>query len=268
MNTTIRALYIYPLKSARGVECARVRLTATGFEWDRQWMLTAPDGRFLSQRTHPQLACVVARLTDSTLVLDAPGLPALELPLEPSGEVVPVRVHDDRCVGLDAGEAAATWATRVAGHPARLVRAPPAPERRASARFAGVVPAPMGFADGFPVLVCNTASLEDLNTRLPAPIPMDRFRPNIVLGGFDAWAEDHIDALAIGDVRLALVKPCTRCTIPAVDQATGRPGTDPAPALKAFRFDRALRGVTFGENAVIAAGLGRELTRGAACTAS
>jgi uncharacterized protein YcbX len=123
----------------------------------------------------------------------------------------------------------------------------------------------MGFADGFPVLVCSTASLEDLNRRLPARIPMERFRPNLVLEGLPPWAEDRIDTITVGEVTLRLVKPCTRCTIPSIDQCTGEPSTDPTPVLRQFRFDKLLRGVAFGENAVIVTGIAREIERGTTC---
>ena len=123
----------------------------------------------------------------------------------------------------------------------------------------------MGFADGFPVLVCSEASLADLNERMARSVPMNRFRPNVVLKGLPAWAEDEIESISVGDIVLRLVKPCTRCTIPSVDQRRGVFSTDPAPVLRTFRFDRTLRGITFGENAVIAAGAGCELERGAKC---
>jgi uncharacterized protein YcbX len=176
-----------------------------------------------------------------------------------------VRVHQDRCVGLDEGADAAEWASRAAGEAVRLVRVPAHGERRANPTFAGTVPAPMGFADGFPVLVCNAASLADLNARLPSVIPMERFRPNVVLEGLPAWAEDRIDTLTLGEVTLRLVKPCTRCTIPSIDQRTGQPSIDPTPALRQFRFDKKLHGVKFGENAVIVAGVACEIERGATC---
>jgi uncharacterized protein len=262
---TATGLFIYPLKSARGIACGRVRLAATGFEADRQWMLVNVHGVFLSQRTHPQLACIVPELNAAELVLHAPGLPPLRLPRNCGGERLPVRVHQDRCVGLDEGADAAAWASRAVGEAVRLVRVPSHSERRANPTFAGTVPAPMGFADGFPVLVCNTASLADLNTRLSTGIPMERFRPNVVLEGLPAWAEDRINTLTLGDVRLRLVKPCTRCTIPSIDQRTGQPSIDPTPALRQFRFDKLLRGVTFGENAVIVTGVAREIERGAIC---
>jgi MOSC domain-containing protein len=86
-----------------------------------------------------------------------------------------------------------------------------------------------------------------------------------VLGGLPAWAEDRIETLTLGEVSLRLVKPCTRCTIPSIDQRTGRPGTDPTPALREFRFDKRLHGVCFGENAVIVSGVARDIERGATC---
>jgi uncharacterized protein YcbX len=265
---TVTGLFVYPLKSARGIACPRVRLAATGFEADRQWMLVNAHGVFVSQRTHPQLACIVPEFDAGELVLHAPGMPPLRLPRSCSGERLSVRVHQDQCVGLDEGTDAAEWASRAAGEPMRLVRVPAHSERRANPDFAGTAPAPMGFADGFPVLVCNHASLEDLNTRLPEAIPMERFRPNVVLEGLSAWAEDRIDTLTLGEVTLRLVKPCTRCTIPSIDQRTGRPSIDPAPALRQFRFDKLLRGVKFGENAVIVTGRAREIERGMACGVS
>jgi MOSC domain-containing protein len=265
---TIAGLFVYPLKSARGLACPRVRVSATGFEHDRQWMLINAHGVFLSQRTHPQLARVVPQMDAAGLVLHAPGLAPLRLPRACTGERRSVRVHQAVCVGLDEGAAAAEWASRVAGEPARVVRVPLRSERRANPTFAGTVPAPMGFADGFPVLVCNRASLEDLNTRLPQAIPMERFRPNVVLEELPAWAEDRIDTLSIGEVTMRLVKPCTRCTIPSIDQQTGELSTDPAPVLRQFRFSKTLRGVTFGENAVIVTGGEAVIERGAPCRVS
>ena len=249
----------------RGIAKPHVRVAATGFEWDRQWMLIDAQGTFLSQRTHPQLARLVPEVTPTALVLNAPGLPPFLLPLNDSGERLPVRVHKDLCVGVDQGHEASAWASRAVGDRVRLVRIPPQTERRANPAFAGTVPAPMGFADGFPVLVCNEASLEDLNERMPEVIPMERFRPNMILQGLPAWAEDRIDMLHVGELSLRLVKPCTRCTIPSIDQRTGLPSTDPAPVLRTFRFSRELLGITFGENAVITSGTGCQIERGATC---
>jgi len=262
---TVVDLFVYPVKSARGIAKARARLAATGFEWDRQWMLVDAKGTFLSQRTHPQLTRIVPEITDDALVLHASGVPALRVPLDNRGEHVPVRVWKDACVGVDQGGAAHEWVSGVVGQAVRLVRAAPDMERAANPEFAGATPAPLGFPDGYPLLVCNRASLEDLNQRLPQRLSMERFRPNIVISGLPAWAEDAVDTLTLGAVMLRLVKPCLRCSIPSLDPRSGEPSTDPLPVLRKFRFDRALLGVKFGENAVIAQGTGCEIERGAQC---
>lgn len=266
---TVAELFIYPVKSMRAIARERANLTKTGLEWDRQWMLVDASGTFLSQRTHPQLARFQPEITAESLVIRTPGRSPLEVPLScdgrRGGERIAVRVHRDRCIGVDQGREAAHWASEALAEAVKLVRVPPDPARVADPIFAGTVPAPMGFADGYPLLVCNQASLEDLNSRLSDAIPMERFRPNLVLAGLAAWAEDHIEALAIEGVMLRLVKPCTRCTIPSVDQRTGMRATDPAPVLRQFRFDRTLRGVTFGENAVVVTHSGCEIRRGSQC---
>ena len=262
---TVAALYVHPVKSARGIPRARVRLAATGFEWDRQWMLVDAKGKFLSQRTHPRLACIVPEITADALVLRAEGVPELRVPLETEGERLIVRVWDDACAGIEQGAAAHAWTSAVLGEPARLMRVAPGMERSANVRFAGSTPAPLAFPDGYPLLVCNQSSLEDLNYRLAQPITIERFRPNLVVTGLPAWAEDRIDAITVGEATLRLVKPCTRCTIPSRDPVTGDASIDPAPVLRQFRFDRSLRGVTFGENAVVVSGVGTEIERGAPC---
>ena len=262
MQVSVTGLFIYPVKSTRGIARERVSLISGGFEWDRRWMIVKPTGLFITQRSHPQLARIVPEVTPHALVLNAPGLPALWVPLGMRGARTAVRVWDDHVVGIDQGSEAEEWLTRAVGEPVRLVRAAPDMGRVANPNFAGATPAPIGFPDGYPLLVCNEASLEDLNARLPQPIPMERFRPNIVLTGLHPWAEDKIETLDIGSVTLRLVKPCTRCTIPSIDQQSGAPSTDPTPALKNFRFSKALRGVMFGENAVIARGVGEEIGLG------
>ena len=265
MASTIQELNIYPLKSARGIPQTRVRLAATGFEWDRHWMVIREDGTFLTQRTHPLLTRIVTELTGDGLLLTAAGFEPLVLPFAPRGAGRPVRIWKDDCQGLDQGDEAAAWVSRVLGEPVRIVRTPAAPDRRASPEYAGPNPSPIAFPDGYPILVCNRASLDDLNGRLPEALPMERFRPSLVVDGLSPFEEDRIASLEIGPVVLTLVKPCTRCIIPSTDQRTGVRGLDPLPVLRTFRFDRKLLGVTFGENAVISRGVGEFLERGAPC---
>jgi hypothetical protein len=265
---TVSGLFIHPVKSMRGIPYAQVRLSATGLEWDRQWMVVDARGTFLSQRTHPLLARIVPEITADALVLNAPDSPPLRVPFATPGDEVPVRVWKDSCVGVEQGAAAHAWVSRRLGRPVRLVRVAPDMARHANVQFAGNTPAPLAFPDSYPMLVCNEASLADLNERLCEQLPMERFRPNIVLEGLPAWAEDRIDTLSIGRVTLRLVKPCTRCAIPSLDHRTGDPATDPLPVLRKFRFNKALRGITFGENAVIVAGAGAAIERGAHCQVS
>jgi uncharacterized protein len=263
MTTRLAAISIYPVKACRRVDLAAARLGSTGLDGDRAWMVTRPDGRFLSQRTHPALARLVPRLEHGGLELSCPGLAPLVVHGEPGGARCEVAVWDDRMTAIDAGAVAAEWLARALGEPARLVRAAPDTRRFANRAWVGERDVPVSFADAYPLLVCTAGSLAALNARMPAPVPMERFRPNLVLDGLAPFAEDGIGAVRIGAVVLRFVKPCTRCTVPAVDQETGERATDPAPALKEFRYDRSLRGVTFGMNAVAESPPGAVLEVGA-----
>ncbi|MGH8259440.1 MAG: MOSC domain-containing protein [Steroidobacteraceae bacterium] len=263
---SVQALNIYPVKSARGTPLQSVTLAATGFEWDRQWMVVDATDSFITQRTHPRLARIEPSLDAGALVLRADSLAPLRIPLGAGGASVTVQVWNDTCTAQDAGDEASGWLSEAIGDSVRLVRVAPRMDRLANPRYAGVDPAPVTFVDGYPILVCNRASLEDLNARMPAPVPMERFRPNLVLEGLPPFAEDRIEALEIGAVALRLVKPSTRCVITSTDQRTGERSTNPLPTLRRFRFDRALKGVTFGENAVIGAGVAATISVGMRCT--
>jgi len=260
---SVESLHIYPLKSARGIDVGHAVLGATGLEHDRHWLLVNPDGRFLTQREHPRLALVHTALRGATLELGAPGLTALAVANGAPGVARRVRIWNDDVDAIDAGDAAADWASRAIGAACRLVRFDTRQTRLSSRDWTGDVAAPNQFADGFPILVANRASLDELNSRLTRPLPMNRFRPNIVLAGLAPWDEDRIDELRIGSVHLRLVKPCTRCRITTIDQDSGTPsGEEPLQALKSYRYDASLRGVLFAENAIILAGVGATLSAG------
>lgn len=264
---SLQSLHIYPLKSARGIDLARATLTATGLDHDRHWLLVDPRRRFMTQREHPRLATVRVALRGTTLELDAPGLPPLAVADEAPGPACRVRIWNDDCAAIDAGDAAADWASRALGTACRLVRFDMRQTRLSSREWTRELAAPNQFSDGFPLLVANRASLEELNSRLEQPLPMNRFRPNLVLAGLAAWDEDRIAELGIGAVRLRLVKPCTRCRITTIDQDTGTPtGEEPLQTLRGYRYDAALRGILFAWNAVILAGVGATLEAGQAVT--
>lgn len=250
----IASLHVYPVKSCRGIALEHARLTPTGIEHDREWMVTTPQGRFVTQRELPRLAVVGTALTPEQLVLTAPDRAPLQVPLADagSGAAREVVVWGDRCAARDAGEEAADWFTQFLGRPLRLVRFDGSRSRLSNPKWTGDVHAPNRFSDGFAVLILSRASLADLNARLATPLPMNRFRPNLVLDGVVPHAEDAIHELAAPGVRLRVVKPCVRCIITTTDQDRGeQQGNEPLATLRGYRNDRALKGVTFGQNAIV-----------------
>jgi uncharacterized protein YcbX len=268
---TISQLNVYPIKSCAGIALESARLFSHGLAYDRHWMLVDGEGGFVTQRQLPRLALVTTELSGDALIVRAPGRAALGTPLDAAAldgaRRVQATVWRDTVTALDTGDEAAQWFSDFVGVPLRLVRFDPAAERIANRQWTGETIAPMRFADGYPVLVVGEASLGDLNGRLASKgveaIPMNRFRPNLVLAGLEPYEEDYVDTLRIeadgGEVLLRVVKPCARCPIPTIDQATGaadpRWPNEPTDTLAAYRADRRLDGaVTFGQNAVVVAG--------------
>ncbi len=267
MSTTatarIAALYSYPVKSARGTGHAQATLTAAGLDGDRLWMVVTPEGRFLTQRELPRLALLAPELSPDTLVLRAAGSAPLAIARGRPGSACRVRVWRDDCAAFDEGDAVAAWLRQLLGRSCRLVRFDPAEPRLSDPAWTGALPAPNRFTDGFPLLLLGAESLRDLNARLPAALPVNRFRPNLLLEGLAAYDEDRIDELHAGSVRLRVVKPCTRCSITSTDQERGTvEGEEPLRTLKTYRYDTALRGVCFGQNVIVAGGAGETLRVG------
>jgi uncharacterized protein YcbX len=246
---TLAAIHCYPVKSCGGVSLARAELDRLGIRLDRAWMVVDPAGRFLTQREEPALARVRTELRDGQLVCRAPGAAPLELPQAGvAGPRREVQVWRHRGPGVDQGDAAAAWFEAAIGRACRLVRVPDDHARRVSPeRFPGE--AHTAFSDGYPLLLLSEASLADLNARLAEPVPMDRFRPNLVVRGCEPYAEDGWRRIRIGGVELAVVKPCPRCAIPTIEQGTGRrTGDEPLRTLAAYR--RGPEGALFGQNLV------------------
>ena len=269
MDATLAALTSYPVKSCRGIALAASRLTTRGLEHDREWMLVDRDGRFLTQRELPRMAQIVPELSASALYLSAPGLPAFSVPLDGNAGRMTVTVWRDTLGALDQGNDAALKLSRWLDKEVRLVRFDPGERRYCNPQYVGEHRAHHAFADGYPVLVISAASLADLNERLDDPLPMNRFRPNIVLEGVEAFDEDHFTEIDIGGaVTLRLVKPCTRCRITTTDQVTAQVGIEPLPTLASYRRNDALDGATFGMNAIVVAGAGAAIAVGDAVRAS
>jgi uncharacterized protein YcbX len=265
----VASLHVYPVKSCRGMDVDAFRVTETGPEWDRRWMIvTSADGRFITQRSHPAMARIAVAIAGGNLRLTGEDIAPLLVPLAHDGEARRVTIWDDGCLGVDSGDDAADWLAATLGEPLRLVRIDPSVPRLASTEYAGPGHYPVSFSDGYPVLMISRESLADLNRRLPEAVPMERFRPNVVIEGVAAYAEDAMVRFRFGYVVLRGVKRCARCAIPTTDQRTGarHPHQEPIRTLKEYRHDRALKGVVFGQNCVIDAGIGERLAVGAELT--
>lgn len=261
---TLAGLHVYPVKSCRGIALDEALLTDTGLAHDREWMIVTPAGRFLTQRELPRLALVGTRLEPGALWLSAPHVAPLEVPLGNAGTPAEVIVWRDRCAARDAGDGAARWLGELLGRDVRLVRFDAAQRRQSDVAWTGDARAYAKFADGYAMLAISTASLDDLNARLVNPLPMNRFRPNLVLAGLAPYGEDTLGEMRIGEtVRLRAVKPCIRCAITTTDQDTGAvDGAEPLSTLKTYRWNSRLHGVEFGQNVIVLAGAGAMLARG------
>jgi hypothetical protein len=262
MNARIAELNLYPVKGCRGIALREATLAETGLAvdgiGDREWVVVDADGEFLSQREFPKMALIETRLAAACLQLKAPGMLLLEVPFACEGDVVEVRVWDDRVAAVTQGEVADVWLSNFLGTSARLMRFDYEGRRLASHRYTGKVDAPYKFADAFPLLVTGMESLAAVNARLrrqgETPVTMDRFRPNLVLDGLPAFEEDYAGTLRIGATQLRPVKPCARCSVPGVDPATGEHSPVVTDLLAVMR--RTDDGVMFGVNAIVTGGAG------------
>ena len=264
---TLTALTLYPIKSCAGIPLAQAEVTAHGLAYggvrDREWMAVDPEGNLLTQREHPAMALIVPRIVGDAVELSAPDLPVLRLPIDTAplalAATMDVRVWDDFVQAWDCGSEAAEWFSHAIGATCRLARFHAGARRLASHKWTGGRDVPTLFADGFPMLVISEASLTDLNGRLRAQgraaLPMNRFRPNLVIGGIDAYEEDYAATIRIGAACLQPVKPCARCPMPSIDQDTGRFGPDPLDILQTYRANPLVDGgLTFGMNAILIEG--------------
>ncbi len=263
MSATLTDLHVYPIKSCRGIALESARLAPTGLTDDRHWMLVRPNGRFITQREYPRMALIDTALSADRLTMTAPGMSKIEVLRSGGGESRAVTVWKFDGRGVDCGDAAAAWASQFLETPLRLVMFDVSVPRVCSPEWTGETQAVTEFSDGYPILVISRASLAELNSRLPKALPMERFRPNVVIDGVDAYDEDRIHELRAGPVTLRIVKPCTRCSITTTDQQRGAvDGVEPLQTLKEYRFDKELRGVAFGQNVIIVEGVGETLRVG------
>ena len=281
VQATIARLFVYPVKSCAGVELPEALLTETGLEFDRAWMVVDAAGAFVTQRELPRMALVKPQMKHSEMVLRAPGMLALHIAFDRVEGAVRVKLWGDEVAAYDMGDIAAQWFSDFLSEPGqprklRMVRFDPEQKRLSSMKWTDGIEAENQFADGFALVVTSEASLAELNDKLGAAghgaVGMERFRPNIVLGGIEAQDEDRVGTMHIatgeGEAQLRPCKPCPRCPIPDVDPATGRSSPEVGDALRTYRANPRLHGaITFGMNCIVLQGIEHMLKVGQAVTA-
>lgn len=264
MALTVASLHIYPIKSLGGFSVHEARTTDRGFEHDRRWMLVDENGRFITQREVPTMACLhCSMLADGFRVTDTRDGAMLDLPWAiDHGTRRQVSVFSDIVDVRDATTEVSVWFSRQLQVPCALVFMPDDSLRPVDPIYANGI---TSLSDGYPYLIISQASLDDLNARIRASsdhlidpssdLGMERFRPNIVIAGGSAFQEDGWKEITIGKARFFLVKPCARCAIPTIDQRTGERGKEPTRTLATYRRRVGPEGqvkVEFGMNAMAA----------------
>jgi uncharacterized protein len=245
---TVSELYIYPIKSLGGIALNTATLTDRGFEHDRRWMLVDANNQFLSQREVNAMALLKVQLTEQGLLVQNSSVPGAELliPFEPeTTDTFTVTVWSNHCRACRVSDAADAWFSKQLGLPCKLVYMPESTHRFVDSRYAHHKEI-TSFSDAFPLLLIGQASLDELNSRLSTPVPMNRFRPNIVFTGGTAYLEDSMKEFAINGIAFFGVKPCSRCVITTIDQQTGEKAKEPLKTLSAYRMKN--NKTYFGQN--------------------
>ena len=248
----LSALYRFPLKSGKGESLPQARLDKLGLEGDRRWMLVdEASGRFLTQRADPKMSQLSA-LWNATggLTLSAQSFEALDVAVpDPDTDLRGVTIWRDTLRVPDAGDAAADWLSRFVEKPVRLVHVP-LPRARTTEAGYGRDDDQVAFADGYPLLLIGQASLDDISHKVGRPLDMLRFRPNLVIEGSEAFAEDGWKRIRIGDVEFRVVKSCSRCILTTVDPQTGVRDEQREPLATLMTYRKQENGTMFGQNLV------------------
>ena len=260
----VSELSVYPLKSGQGIELQQAQVSTKGFLWDRELMLVSGTGKFITQRQFPQLAKVQVEITEPniTLKLADGSIPPLSFTPVTNGDLIEVEIWRDRLLAFDQGKEVAQWFRQLLNLPpdkiCRLVKQSPDHLRLIAKKYFQDDDQPLSFADNSPVMLTATGSLEELNQRIveihqqqSQAIPMNRFRPNVVIETIEPFIEDHWRLIQIGEVRFKVAKPCSRCIITTIDQVQGEKNRlkEPLNTLETFR-QLSEQGVMFGVNMI------------------
>ena len=244
----VSGLFVYPIKGCRGIALTEAVVEDIGLANDRRLLVVDQDGTFLSQREVATMALIDVAPHANGWQLSAPNHSSIVITPTTDGPIRLATVWRDTCMVVDQGEAIAAWLSAVLGQTCRMVVMAPSYRRLVSADYALKADDAVSFADGYASLITNTGSLDDLNTKLSAPIGMERFRPNIVISGAPAWDEDTWHEIRIGEVDVTAVKPCARCVVTTTDQQTGERSHEPLATMSTFR--KIGHGVMFGQNLI------------------
>lgn len=245
MSLEITGLYVYPIKSLGGISLLEAEVSDRGLMYDRRWMLVGEDQVFLSQRSHPVMALLRPEIQNDALTVYAPSGDSIRIKPKEEGQMMKVQVWDDVCDAYVYGAEVNDWFSDQLGMSARLVYMHQESRREVDPRYA-THDEIVSFADGYPFLMISEESLEDLNGRLETPIPMDRFRPNIVVRGGKPYQEDEVKKFEAGGVMFTGAKPCARCQVITIDQQTAVSSKEPLKTLATYR--RSEHKVLFGMN--------------------
>jgi len=241
---------LFPIKSCRGISLEYAELDRRGLTQDRRWMLVNDQGQFVTQRQLSKMSLINTQMTKEQIIVSFPDMEPLRLPLQmDKGREVQVRVWKDDCLALEAANEINQWFSHALGQDLRLVYMPDSTERQVDPDYAQKSDI-TGFSDGFPLLLISEASLEDLNDRLENPLTMHRFRPNLVVRGCPAFAEDSWKRVCIGDIEFDVVKPCSRCIVTTINPDTGERSPDSEPLRTLSLYRRKGNKVYFGQNLI------------------
>ncbi|GAA3965082.1 MOSC domain-containing protein [Mucilaginibacter dorajii] len=244
----VSQLFIYPIKSLAGISVKSAAVTSRGFKYDRRWMLVDSQNRFLTQREHFQMALIKVSIQSDGLLVSHHATGSINIPFAyDANSKHDVVIWDDTCIGVYVSDELDGWFSSTLGIPCRLIYMPDDSEREVDQRYAqpGMI---TSFADAYPFLLIGQASLDDLNKRLPEALPMNRFRPNIVFTGGDAFSEDLMNHINIAGISFYGAKLCARCIMTTIDQQTGTKAKEPLKTLAKYRFKN--NKILFGQNLV------------------
>lgn len=231
----VSEITIYPVKSCKGIQQEKLFIGNKGPHMDRRWMVVDENGKFLSQRTLPQLAMVHTGLDARYLFLSVPGVTPCMLPQMPEGVECQVTIWNSVCKAYDMGDEVAGWLTSFLQRPARLVFLPEEQKHSINPKYSAVTEVEMGFADRLPILLISDSSLFELNSRASLRLRMNRFRPNIVISGCTPFEEDSWKRIRIGEVVFSVERDCVRSVVPTINQETVEKDTELLKALATFR---------------------------------